>query len=91
MPFSCFDLTQAMFLGLASLFVRQFGHAVPRAACHDEEARLLGYNTRNKTLIAPRLHAHSARAPLRKTEAWSFSGFLSLTDPDRRSPGFIGP
>ena len=38
-------------LGLAALFLRQFGHAVLEPACHDEEALLLGYNTRNKTLI----------------------------------------
>ena len=47
-----FDLTTAMCLGLASLFVRQFGHAILEPPCHDKEALLLGYNTRNKTLIA---------------------------------------
>jgi glutamate-1-semialdehyde 2,1-aminomutase len=46
-----FDLTTAMCLGLASLVVRQFGHAVLEPPCHDKEALLLGYNTRNKTLI----------------------------------------
>jgi glutamate-1-semialdehyde 2,1-aminomutase len=45
------DLTVAMCLGLASLFVRQFGHAVLEPACHDKEETLLGYNTRNKTII----------------------------------------
>jgi glutamate-1-semialdehyde 2,1-aminomutase len=45
------DLTVAMCLGLASLFVRQFGHAVLEPPCHDQEETLLGYNTRNKTLI----------------------------------------
>ncbi len=45
------DLTTAMCLGLASLFVRQFGHAILEPPCHDKEALLLGYNTRNKTLI----------------------------------------
>lgn len=45
------DLTTAMCLGLASLVVRQFGHAVLEPPCHDKEALLLGYNTRNKTLI----------------------------------------
>ncbi|HZA57120.1 MAG TPA: hypothetical protein VE616_22955, partial [Candidatus Udaeobacter sp.] len=45
------DLTTAMCLGLASLFVRQFGHAVLEPPCHDKEKLLLGYNTRNKTLI----------------------------------------
>jgi len=45
------DLTRAMVLGLAALFVRQFGHAVLEPACHDEEKLLLGYTTRDKTLI----------------------------------------
>lgn len=45
------DLTTAMCLGLASLFVRQFGHAVLEPPCHDKEKLLLGYNTRNKSLI----------------------------------------
>ena len=45
------DLTVAMCLGLAALFVRQFGHAILEPPCHDKEALLLGYNTRNKTLI----------------------------------------
>jgi glutamate-1-semialdehyde 2,1-aminomutase len=45
------DLTRAMCLGLAALFVRQFGHAILEPPCHDKEALLLGYNTRNKTII----------------------------------------
>jgi glutamate-1-semialdehyde 2,1-aminomutase len=45
------DLTRAMFLGLAALFVRQFGHAILEPPSHDKEALLLGFNTRNKTLI----------------------------------------
>lgn len=45
------DLTRAMCLGLAALFVRQFGHAILEPPCHDKEALLLGFNTRNKTLI----------------------------------------
>jgi glutamate-1-semialdehyde 2,1-aminomutase len=45
------DLTTAMCLGLASLFVRQLGHAVLEPPCHDKEALLLGYTTRDKTLI----------------------------------------
>ncbi len=45
------DLTTAMCWGLASLVVRQFGHAVIESACHDEEKLLLGYTTRDKTLI----------------------------------------
>lgn len=45
------DLTTAMYLGLAALFVRQFGHAILEPACHEEEKLLLGYSTRNKTII----------------------------------------
>jgi glutamate-1-semialdehyde 2,1-aminomutase len=45
------DLTTAMWVGSAALFLRQFGHAVLEPPCHDKEATLLGYNTRNKTLI----------------------------------------
>jgi glutamate-1-semialdehyde 2,1-aminomutase len=45
------DLTTAMWAGLAGLFLRQIGHAILEPPCHDKEATLLGYNTRNKTLI----------------------------------------
>jgi glutamate-1-semialdehyde 2,1-aminomutase len=41
----------AMFLGLAALFVRQTGHAILEPPCHDKEKALLGFNTRNKSLI----------------------------------------
>ena len=47
--FSNFDL--AMLLGLAALFVRQTGHAILEPPCHDKEKALLGFNTRNKTII----------------------------------------
>jgi glutamate-1-semialdehyde 2,1-aminomutase len=73
------NLTRAMFLGLAALFVRQFGHAVIEPACHDEEALLLGYNTRNKTaivagyLLIPVLIMLSAGN-------WTFDGFRSMAD-----------
>jgi glutamate-1-semialdehyde 2,1-aminomutase len=46
-----FDLTEAMCLGLAALFVRQFGHAVLEPDAHEKEMTLLGYTTHNKTLI----------------------------------------
>src|SRR3984957_18454475 len=46
-----FNFTLAMFLGLAALFVRQTGHAILEPPCHDKEKALLGFNTRNKTLI----------------------------------------
>jgi glutamate-1-semialdehyde 2,1-aminomutase len=40
-----------MFLGLAALFVRQTGHAILEPPCHDKEKALLGFNTRNKSII----------------------------------------
>jgi glutamate-1-semialdehyde 2,1-aminomutase len=46
-----FDLTEAMCLGLAALFLRQFGHAVLEPDAHEKEMTLLGYTTQNKTLI----------------------------------------
>jgi glutamate-1-semialdehyde 2,1-aminomutase len=46
-----FDLTTAVTLGLAALVVRQFGHAVLEPDAHEKEMSLLGFNTRNKTLI----------------------------------------
>ena len=45
------DLTTAMGLGLAALFVRQFGHAVLEPPCHDKEEILLGFNTHKKSVI----------------------------------------
>ncbi len=45
------DLTSAMVAGLASLFVRQFGHAVIEPVNHDKEKIMLGFNTRNKTIL----------------------------------------
>ncbi|MGO9449469.1 MAG: aminotransferase class III-fold pyridoxal phosphate-dependent enzyme [Candidatus Binataceae bacterium] len=49
--FIFFNLTQAMMLGLAALFVRQFGHAILEPPCHDKEQLLLGFNTRDKSLV----------------------------------------
>jgi len=46
-----FNFTLAMFLGLAALFVRQAGHAILEPPCHDKEKALLGFTTRNKTLV----------------------------------------
>jgi glutamate-1-semialdehyde 2,1-aminomutase len=71
------DLTTAMCLGLASLFVRQFGHAVLEPVCHDEEETLLGYNTRNKTLIVLGYTAIPILQML-NANAWSFGGFVAL-------------
>src|SRR5262249_30511290 len=46
-----FDAATAMSLGLAALFVRQFGHAVIEPPCHDAEMKLLGFTTRSKSLV----------------------------------------
>jgi glutamate-1-semialdehyde 2,1-aminomutase len=46
-----FDLTKAMSVGLVSLAVRQFGHAILEPPCHDKEQALLGFNTRDKSLL----------------------------------------
>jgi glutamate-1-semialdehyde 2,1-aminomutase len=62
------DLTRAMYIGLAAFFLRQFGHAILEPPCHDKEKLLLGFNTRNRTLILagyfliPLIHLVSARA-----------------------------
>ena len=49
--YAFWDLAAAMWAGMAALFVRQFGHAILEPPCHDKEATLLGYNTRNKSMI----------------------------------------
>jgi glutamate-1-semialdehyde 2,1-aminomutase len=72
-------LTVAMFVGLASLLVRQFGHAVLEPACHDEEALLLGYNTPNKTLIVL-AYLVIPIAIVTSAGAWSLAGFWSQAD-----------
>jgi glutamate-1-semialdehyde 2,1-aminomutase len=63
-----FNFTLAVSIGVVSLLLRQFGHAILEPPCHDKEKALLGYNTRNKTLILmtyvliPILHLISAGA-----------------------------
>ena len=74
------NLTIAMFVGLTSLLVRQFGHAVLEPACHEEEATLLGFNTPSKTLIVLG-YLMIPVALLWQAGAWSWSGFWSLADP----------
>ena len=73
------DLTTAMCWGLAALVVRQFGHVAIEPACHDEEKLLLGYTTRDKTLIVlgylliPVVDVVGAGV-------WSVGGFISQID-----------
>src|SRR5262249_25526843 len=73
------NLTKCMFLGLASLFVRQFGHAVLEPACHDDEKLLLGFTTRAKTLIVLG-YVLIPIVVLTQASAWSFSGFVAQAD-----------
>ena len=70
-----FDLTTAMCLGLGALFVRQFGHAILEPPCHDKEALLLGYNTRNKTLIVLG-YILIPLIQLAQAGSWSVAGLL---------------
>ncbi|MPY87471.1 MAG: aminotransferase class III-fold pyridoxal phosphate-dependent enzyme [Luteitalea sp.] len=70
------DLTTAMCLGLASLFVRQFGHAILEPPCHDEEALLLGYTTRDKTLIVLGYGLIPVIGMV-QADAWTFAAFAA--------------
>ena len=69
------DLTTAMWAGLGALFLRQIGHAILEPPCHDKEATLLGFNTRNKTPdprrvpVDPRLAPRAGRAVDRRGAA----------------------
>ncbi len=45
------NLTTAMWMGLSALLLRQLGHVVFEPPCHDKESLLLGFTTRNKSLI----------------------------------------
>jgi glutamate-1-semialdehyde 2,1-aminomutase len=74
------DLTVAMCLGLASLFVRQFGHAVLEPPCHKEEETLLGYNTRNKTLIVLG-YTIIALVPALRATTWSLEALSAGLPP----------
>ncbi len=73
------DLTSAMCWGLAALFVRQFGHAVIEPACHEQEALLLGYTTRQKTAIVVGYAAIPA-IDLLTMAAFSWAGFVASLD-----------
>jgi len=74
------DLTAAMWAGLAALLVRQFGHAVLEPPCHDKEAALLGYNTRNKTLILG-TYLLIPVAVLARASAWDAGAVRAMVGP----------
>jgi glutamate-1-semialdehyde 2,1-aminomutase len=71
------DLTTAMWAGLAALFLRQIGHALLEPPCHDKEATLLGFNTRNKTLILG-TYLLIPVAFLLQSEAWNPATLLAI-------------
>jgi glutamate-1-semialdehyde 2,1-aminomutase len=71
------DLTRAMCLGLAALFVRQFGHAILEPPCRDKEALLLGYDTPKKTLIVLG-YVLIPIAHMAQVNSWTLASFMSL-------------
>lgn len=71
------DLTTAMWAGLAALFLRQIGHAILEPPCHDKEATLLGFNTRNKSLILG-AYLLIAVVHLVRAEAWTAPALAAI-------------
>mmetsp|Transcript_12430 Transcript_12430/g.15416 ORF Transcript_12430/g.15416 Transcript_12430/m.15416 type:complete len:226 (+) Transcript_12430:151-828(+) len=45
------DYESAVYIGIASLLIRQAGHYIFEPPCHDEEQAMLGFDTRNKVRI----------------------------------------
>src|SRR5262249_16693833 len=74
------DMTTAMWAGLAALFLRQIGHAVLEPPCHEKEAPLLGYTTRNKTLILG-VYLLIPVAYLAQASAWTAEAVWSMAAP----------
>jgi glutamate-1-semialdehyde 2,1-aminomutase len=75
--YAFFDLPTAMWAGMAALFLRQLGHAVLEPPCHDKEATLLGYNTRNKSMILASFFVLPF-ATVAYTGAWSLDGLHAV-------------
>ena len=71
------SVTVAMWLGVPALLVRQFGHAVLEPDSHDAEKQLLGYNTRNKSLILL-TYLMLPIVDVARAGAWSVDGFLTV-------------
>jgi len=69
------NLTLAMWLGVTALLLRQFGHAVLEPDSHEAEKQLLGYNTRNKSLILLTYLLIPAVDMWRAVD-WTTSGFM---------------
>ena len=68
------NMTIAMWLGVPALLARQFGHAVLEPDSHDAEKLLLGYNTRNKSLILL-TYLLLPFVLMARGGDWSFAGF----------------
>jgi len=75
--YALWDLPTAMWAGMAALFVRQFGHAILEPPCHDKETTLLGYNTRNKTMILGSFFLLPF-ATIAITGSWSVDGLRAV-------------
>jgi glutamate-1-semialdehyde 2,1-aminomutase len=75
--YALWDLPTAMWAGMSALFVRQFGHAILEPPCHDKEATLLGYNTRNKTMILGSFFLLPF-ATIAITGSWSLDGVRAI-------------
>ena len=70
------SVTIAMWLGVPALLVRQFGHAVLEPDSHDAEKQLLGYNTRNKSLILL-TYLLLPVVDVARAGVWSVDGFMA--------------
>jgi glutamate-1-semialdehyde 2,1-aminomutase len=71
------SVTIAMWLGVPALLVRQFGHSVLEPDSHDAEKTLLGYTTRNKSLILVS-YLILPIVDVARVGVWSADGFLSV-------------
>lgn len=69
------DLTTAVAVSLAALFVRQFGHAIVEPPCHDKEELLLGFNTPSKTMIVS-AYCVIPIANMIATGSWAFAALV---------------
>ena len=71
------SVTIAMWLGIPALLVRQFGHAVLEPDSHHAEKQLLGYNTRNKSLILL-TYLLLPIVDVARSGVWSLDGFFAV-------------
>jgi glutamate-1-semialdehyde 2,1-aminomutase len=78
------DLTAAMWVGWAALFLRQIGHAILEPPCHDKEATLLGYNTRNKSMILG-AYLLIPVVYLIQADTWTTAGLAAVVAPVARA------